>query len=187
MKKILATTVVALILGVATFQLADAGRGNCNGPNCQGQAACQGPGNCQDQANCQGPANCPNANGGAVDQAALDARQKFFEESAPLREKLFAKRGEYQELLRQENVDKDKANALWSEIFDLQTELRQLASDRGLPQAGFGPGPGSCNGSGPGAGCGQKGNCGQGGGPVAMLKNGGPGFMRQAVNSGKAL
>lgn len=161
MKKILATTALAVILGVATYQMATAGpgwRGGCNGP---------------------GAAWCENA--GTADQATIEARQKFFDESASLRETLHTKRAEYRDLLSQETVDKDKASALWSEIFDLQAELKQMAVDSGMPAGTGGPGFGR-------GGCNGPGAAGFEGSPEDAGQNDqGRGFMRQAWSGGQKL
>lgn len=165
MRKVIAATALAVLLGVATYQMADAGpgwRGACGGP---GTAWCDNGG----------------SNDGSADQATIEARQKFFEESATLRASLHAKRAEYRDLLAQGTVDKDKASALWSEIFDLQTELKQMAADNGMPAS-----PGFSRGFGRG-GCNGPGGAGFEGGTDAGPNEDGRGFMRQAWRGGRKL
>jgi hypothetical protein len=77
----------------------------------------------------------------------LQAQENFFNDTAALREQLFEKRAEYFDVLSQDNPDKDLAAQIWSEMFDLQTQLREKAAEAGI-ETGFGPGPGP-------RGCGQ--------------------------------
>lgn len=60
------------------------------------------------------------------------ARQAFRSESQELRQLLHGKRGLYRELMQQDSPNKDEAAKLWSEIFDLQSKLQQMAATAGI-------------------------------------------------------
>lgn len=127
MKVLLTVVVMALAFGVAGLQSADArwGEGGYGG----------GPGDCD--GSCYGQENDERS----------EAWQKFRDDTEDLRGKLFDLRNEYAELMAQENPDKDEANRLWSEKFDLRNQLQKKAAE-----SGFGPGSGSGRGYGRGSG-----------------------------------
>ena len=128
MKRLLTVVVLALVLGVAGLQTADAQR-------VQGG---YGPGNGSCDGSCYGQENEDNS----------AAWLKFQDETLDLRETLFDLRVEYAEVLSQDNPDKDEANRIWSEMFDIREQLQKKAAD-----AGFG------SGSGNGRGFGRRGGC----------------------------
>ena len=128
MKRFLTIPVLASVLSVAGLQSVDARWGEGGyGP---GSAGCDG--------SCYGQEN---------DERSGEW-QKFQDETADLREKLFGLRTEYAEVLAQDAPDKDEANRIWSEMFDLRAQLQKKAAD-----AGFGPGSGN------GRGYGRRGGC----------------------------
>jgi len=115
-KKMKKFTVVALILAfgiIGLQQLAKAGPG----------WACAGPGY--------------GASRQAFNSESQQTWENFYNDTAPLREELFAKRTEYNEAMSQEVIDKELAGKLWGEIFDLQTQIREKATAAGL-RPGFG-------------------------------------------------
>ena len=118
MKKTMTVLAIALTVGVLGYQIADAGPGRWGGGF--------GPGYC---------------NGYGTDASATSQEwQTFQDETADLRKQLFEKRNEYFSMMNGENVDKDAAQALWSDIFDLQKQIREKAEAAGIdPQEGFGP------------------------------------------------
>jgi Spy/CpxP family protein refolding chaperone len=116
MKK-LSLLLLCAILGLAFLTPAFAGRGGW------------GPGDGPGRGYCNGP------NGGAADEQTARARQEFLDKSKELRQQLYERKDAYYELMQQETPDKEQAAGLWNEIFDLQTELQQMAAD-----AGFKPG-----------------------------------------------
>ena len=101
---------------------------------------------------CGGGAQCNNGSSAQAPTAEeLQAQENFFNDTAALREQLFEKRTEYFSVLSQENPDKDLAAQIWSEMIDLQTQMREKAAEAGIePAFGRGPGPRGC-----GNGCGN--------------------------------
>jgi Spy/CpxP family protein refolding chaperone len=103
--------------------------------------------------------------------------QKFYDETAPLRNDIWAKRMALNTLLNTSNPDVEKAKALQQEISDLRAKMGQARLDFGLevrkvdPNARFGMGPGRGWGRGKGLG-----PCGQGYGP-------GPGYGHHGARS----
>ena len=132
MKKV---TVFALIITfgiIAVHQLATAGPGwGGRGWGCGGSGGSGGPGY--------------GYNRQAPDKGTNQAWEKFYNDTAELREQLYAKRAEYYNALNQENVDKEKAATLWDEIFDLQTTIREKAVTAGI-KPGYGRGGAPCYG-----------------------------------------
>jgi|GEM_PF-1194336 len=61
-----------------------------------------------------------------------EARHSFFDETQELRTQLREKRSEYFALLNRDNVDKDEAQTIWSDMFDLQQQLQAKAAEAGL-------------------------------------------------------
>ena len=143
MKKTLTAIALAAAIGIFVSQGAEArwGKGSGNG---FGNGSC---GNC-DQNN-------------TIDQ---EARQNFFDETEDLRNQLFEKRSEYYTLMNSENPDKDEAQMIWGEMFDIQTQIQEKAAEAGMnPQGGGGPGRGCGSfrgGNGPSSGC-NGGGCNQ--------------------------
>ena len=130
MKKV---TVFALIITFGFFalqQLATAGPGWGGG----GWGCCGGPGGND------GPGHGYNRQ--APDKEAQQAWEEFYNDTEELREQLYTKRAEYYDVLNQENVDKELAAQLWSEIFDIQTQIREQAATAGIkPGSGRGDYP----------------------------------------------
>jgi Spy/CpxP family protein refolding chaperone len=62
----------------------------------------------------------------------LEARQKFYEDTRESRKQLFELQKEYATVLNTDQVDKDRAEELWSEMFDLRNEIQKLAKDEGV-------------------------------------------------------
>lgn len=136
MKKSILALGLALLAGFAVSPMVEAGwgvKGNC------GQAYC-------DSAGC--------GQNTEVDQEAYD---KFYEDTAELRELMVEKRSEYFAAMNEESPDKEYAALIWSEMFDLKEQLREKAEAAGIE---VGPGMGgkrfgcrqndrgSCNGPG---------------------------------------
>ena len=121
MKTLILTLAAVLVFGTLSYQFADArpfdGRGRGYGNGC---------GSCGN-----GPAYS--------DQDSAD-RQKFYSETDEIRNQLFELRQQYAETLDSDPVDKEKAEELWSQIFDLQTEIRTMAREKGIVLGG----PGYC-------------------------------------------
>jgi zinc resistance-associated protein len=98
-------------------------------------------------------------------RAELDTlNQKFYEDTAPLRDQEWAKRAELNTLLSTSNPDAEKAKALQQQISDLRAKMAQARLDHELevrkvdPNAArFGIGPGRGWEYGPGAGYGHHG------------------------------
>nr|MBF0222517.1 hypothetical protein [Desulfobulbaceae bacterium] len=109
----------------------------------------------------------PGSCGNCDQNAAVDseARQTFLADTEELRTQLREIRTEYFTLMNSDTVDKDEAQILWGEMFDLQQQIQEKATEAGLdPQAGrggkFGNGQGrgcGSNGGGNGQGCGSFG------------------------------
>jgi hypothetical protein len=62
----------------------------------------------------------------------FEAREKFYEETREIRRQLFDLQEEYAKALNSDPVDKERAEELWSEMFDLRTEIQKLAKDEGV-------------------------------------------------------
>jgi len=119
MKTLILTLAVVLTFGTLSYQIADAdpyaGRGY--GYGCGG-----------------------NGGGPAFSKQDFAAREKFYDETREIRKQLFELRQQYAETLNTDPVDKTRAEELWSQIFDLQTEIRKLATEKEI----FLGGPGYC-------------------------------------------
>ncbi len=115
MKK--AIVALALIAAVG-FAGANAAEARWGGGWMMGGAGGNGPGYCN------GPGSSGNQD--------YEAIKNFQNETTELREQIFEKRQEYAEILRQENPDKELAKQIWSELFDLQNEMREKALTAGL-------------------------------------------------------
>ena len=74
----------------------------------------------------------PGSGGKAFSKEEYAAREKFYEETREIRKQLFELQEEYAEVLNSDPVDKDRAEELWSEMFDLRSEIQQLAKDEGV-------------------------------------------------------
>ena len=122
MKALILTMAAVIAFGTLSYQYADAGP--FAGP------AGYGPG-------CGG---CANGNGPAVNDQDLEERDKFYEETTEIRKQLFELRQQYADTLNADPVDKDKAAEIWSQIFDLQNEIRTKAKEQGIVLGG----PGYC-------------------------------------------
>lgn len=135
MKKVLTAIALAAVIGIFS-QSAEAFWGN--GPRNGGPGRC---GNC-DQSTPIDP----------------EARQTFFDETQDLRTQLRENRTAYFTLLNSENPDKEAAQSLWSEMFDLQQQIQEKAAEAGFNPdtdriAGNGRGCGSFRGGNGPAGC----------------------------------
>ena len=115
MKKALSILAIALAIGLTGFQLANAGPGRGWGPG-----------------NCNGP--CASTETSEKWQAFKD------DNTAELRQQLREKRHDYFDLMNSDNVDKDAAQKLWSDMFDLKAQIKEKAATAGveLPARGFG-------------------------------------------------
>ncbi|MBU0673587.1 MAG: periplasmic heavy metal sensor [Proteobacteria bacterium] len=125
MKKSIAVLTAIAVFGLVGVQAATAGRGFGGNGFCNGD--------------CQS---------GEYTSEDFQKREQFRTDTTELRRQLFEKRGEYAQILDQENPDKDAAAQLWSEIFDLESQLRQQADAAGIENFGKGQGRGrgGCNG-----------------------------------------
>jgi len=97
-----------------------------------------------------GPGHTPGVS--CRQQGTVDPKlhQQFMDESEGLRTALQEKRAAYFEMMRAESPDKATAQQLWSEMFDLQTQIRAKAAALGITPMGPGceVGP-PCDGMGP--------------------------------------
>ena len=122
MKKTMTALAIALTIGVLGYQIADAGPGRWGGGG--GPSYCNGP---YDD----------------TDASSSQEWQTFRKDTADLRKQLIEKRRQYFSLMNGENVDKNAAQALWSDMFDLRKQIRDKAEAAGIdPEEGFGRGPG---------------------------------------------
>jgi Spy/CpxP family protein refolding chaperone len=120
MKK-LSLLLVSAMLGLISLTPAFACRGGWGpggGPGGYGY----GPGYCEG----------PYSRGDDRDEQIDQARKKFLDQSKELRKQLYDKKTTYYDLLAQEKPNKEEAAKLWNEIFDLQTQLQQMAADAGF-------------------------------------------------------
>lgn len=152
MKKTLTVMLLSLVMGAAAMTPAWAGRWG------RGPESGWGPG-------CGGPCACRQ-----VDDKQEQVRQDFRRQSLEQRQQLQDKKEAYRDLMRQPAPDKDEAAKLWSEIFDLQTKLQQMAAAAGVDPAARGQWQGDDEGpdcwGAKGCGQGPRGGCGRGcGGP----------------------
>lgn len=122
MKTLIMTLAAALTFGLVFSQFASAGpylgRGSGYG--------CGGPGYGQS----------------TFSKEDYEARQKFYEDTQETRKQLYEIQEEYAKVLNSDPVDKDRAEELWSEMFDLRSEIQKLAKDKGV----FLGGPAYCQG-----------------------------------------
>lgn len=93
-----------------------------------------------------GPGFTPGAN--CRQQATVDPQthQQFMDATEGLRTELLAKRSAYFALMNGPAPDKEEAGQIWSEMFDLQTQIRAKAAEFGITPMGpglGGPGPGN--------------------------------------------
>lgn len=92
-----------------------------------------------------GPGSCGNCNKMAVVDS--EAKRAFLEETATMRTELVEKRSAYFALMNNsETPDKEEAQLLWSEMFDLQQQIQAKAIEAGMdpqeaPRGQFGYGP----------------------------------------------
>lgn len=115
MKKTLITLGLVLAVGFLGLNSAKAQWGGGYGPG-----ACNGPGNFTGETS-----------------SAYEDIEQFHNDTAELRKQIFEKRSEYFEVMSQETPDKVLAGQIWSEMFDLQNEMRTKAAEAGMP-SGFG-------------------------------------------------
>lgn len=106
-----------------------------------------------------GPGPGPAHTSGATcrQQGTVDPQlhQQFMDESEGLRTALHEKRAAYFAMMREESPDKAQAQQLWSEMFDLHTQIRAKATALGITPMGpdaeedrppcNGMGPRGCN------------------------------------------
>lgn len=149
MKKIWLAVALVGTLSLVGYQIADAGPGWYGG-GMMGSGYMMGPG--------YGCNNGPQAGGRALDEDAIKARDKFFEETNELRKEITMKNAEFTAVMNQEKPDEKKIAKLSGEIFDLRTQLREKAQKAGI-RDGFGPGycQNFCGGPGMGRGYGRHG------------------------------
>ena len=81
-------------------------------------------------------------------QSTVDPQihQQFMDATEMLRTELLAKRSAYFELMNSTAPDKAEAQQIWSEMSDLQTQIRAKATELGITPMGpglGGPGPGN--------------------------------------------
>lgn len=118
MIKTILTLAMAVAVGFAGINLAEArwggdwmmGNGGGYGPS-----ACNGPGGWKGQTT-----------------VSYEAMEKFHTETSDLRKQMHEKRSEYYDAINAENPDKELAKELWSQLFDLQNEMHQKATDAGM-------------------------------------------------------
>ncbi len=141
MKKVLAITALATVIGLTGLYQASAymGYGGMMGG--------------------QGNYNCPKT--GMQANAPMDAETqakyaKFFEETQELRKQIVVKRSEKRALMNAENPDPAAVGKAAGELFDLHNAMRTKADAAGLQGLG-GMGCGACDGNGPGSHHGRRG------------------------------
>ena len=110
MKKTILAAALVMAVGFAGYNVAQAGfgPGGCNGPG--GWGAENGP------------------------TVTYEEMEQFHNDTSELRRQLFEKRAEYFEVVNQEDPDKELAKTLWSEMYDLQSEMHQKAEAAGMWQ-----------------------------------------------------
>ena len=134
MKPLILTLAAVLAFGTLSYQIADAGPGSGRGYGGCGNGPSSGRGYTPDYGGCDG--------GPAFNEQDSAAREKFFADTSEIRKQLFELRQQYAETLNSDPVDKAAAEELWSQIFDLQTEIRKMAEENGITPGG----PGYCRG-----------------------------------------
>ncbi len=80
-----------------------------------------------------------------LDDATLQQREQFLNETLDLRRQINSKRTELQAVLRAANPDEARATSLSNELFDLQEQMRQKAQTAGI-SGRCGMGGGACGG-----------------------------------------
>ncbi|MBN2124816.1 MAG: Spy/CpxP family protein refolding chaperone [Deltaproteobacteria bacterium] len=156
MKKLITVVGIGLLIAAVAAPVLAYGPGGGRGRQSMGYA--------------QGVAgNCPGYRGWNADltdeqRAQLDQiHQKFLDETASIRNDLWAKQGQMRTLMGTSNPDAEKAKALQKEIFELKAKMAEKRIDLALearkidPDARFGMGQGAwgsgrhMRGAGPGA------------------------------------
>lgn len=104
MKKTIMTLALIVAVGITGINMAEAGWGGCNGP------------------------------GGWNSDTSFtyEDMEKFHDDTADLRKQMFEKRNEYYEAMNQETPDKERAQQIWSEMFDLQNAMHAKALANGM-------------------------------------------------------
>ncbi|MEN8136147.1 MAG: hypothetical protein ABFS18_11525 [Thermodesulfobacteriota bacterium] len=74
----------------------------------------------------------PGFGGANFSKEDFATRDKFYEDTRETRKQLFDLQEEYAKALNSDPVDKDRAEELWSEMFDLRSEIQKLAKDEGV-------------------------------------------------------
>lgn len=140
MKKLWLAVAVVAVMGMTSYQIADARMGGGGGMGGQGYGMQRGQ---------------------AMDEAAMQARESFFKETVELRKQIVQKRAEMTAIMAHETPDSQKISRLAGELFDLRNQMQAEAKAKGLAR-GFGGGmmmgQRFCDGSGGrgmGRGCGQ--------------------------------
>lgn len=110
MKTAIFTLAAVLTFGLLSYQLAFAGSNTSQGYGCGG----------------------PGVGRTALNTENSTARDKFYAETRATRKQLSDLRQEYAVVLNTDPVDKDRAEELWSEMFDLRTEIQTLAKEQGI-------------------------------------------------------
>ena len=115
MKKTLSLIASTLAFGILPFtQSVGAGQGQiASGP------ACPSPVNCRLQST-----------------VAPQTHQQFMDATEGLRNELLVKRDVYFEIINSSTPDKEAAQQIWSEMFDLQTQIRAKAAELGVTPIG---------------------------------------------------
>ena len=133
MKTLILTLAAVQAFGTLSYQIADAGPGPGRGYGGCGNGPSSGRSDTPpDYGDCAG--------GQAFNEQDSTAREKFFSDSSEIRKQIFELRQQYAETLNTDPVDKTAAEGIWSQIFDLQTEIRKMATESDL----FLGGPGYC-------------------------------------------
>jgi hypothetical protein len=124
MKKLILVMAAIVALGTLTYRIAGADPYQGGGGYGYG---CNGPG----------------YGWKAPDKVSFEAREKFYEATKDLRKQLYEARTDYAEVMAADPVDKTRAQELWSEIFDLEKQIRTLAAEQDvfIGGAGFCLGP----------------------------------------------
>ena len=137
MKKTIVTLALALAVGFAGINMAEARWGGGGyGP---GQGGCNGP------------------RGGQFSEEEQEARQEFFHDTKELRDQLRDKQAAYFDEMNKDDADKDIAGEIWSEIFELQSQIQAKAAEAGI-ERGFGRGRSYANKGGNTSPCGGPGS-----------------------------
>jgi Spy/CpxP family protein refolding chaperone len=122
MKKAIAITAMASIIGLTGFYQASAYKG-------------MGHGDMGDRGGCNGQAMMMHYKTSQMDEATKEKFDAFFKDTQQIRKSIVVKRAEKRALMMSETPDSKKVGALAGELFDLRMSMHAKAEAAGLPDA----------------------------------------------------